>query len=98
MDTKRRSWAKAITWKVTGIFLLAIVSYLFTGSIKGMTLITGIYHLVMIVLYYLHERVWDKISWGKIKHPLADIPIKGKLTPDDQKIIEEKLKELGYIE
>jgi len=33
-----------------------------------------------------------------LKHPLSDLPVKGKPTPEDFEIIAEKLRELGYID
>ena len=98
MDTKIRSWVKSIVWRVIGIILLGILSYLVTRSWKEMTIITVLFHGIRVIMYYYHERLWEHISWGRLKHPLSDLPVKGKLTSDDLKIIAKKLKELGYIE
>jgi len=98
MDTRKRSLVKSIVWRVTGIILLGVISYLVTGNWKEMTKITVLFHSIRIILYYFHERFWEKISWGKLKHPLAELPVKEKPTPEDLKIIADKLKELGYME
>ena len=98
MDTRLRSWVKSIVWRIIGIILLGVISYLITKSWKEMTLITALFHGIRVIMYYFHERIWERISWGRIKHPLSDLPVKKKLTPLDLKIIAEKLKELGYIE
>ncbi|MBM3242561.1 DUF2061 domain-containing protein [Candidatus Poribacteria bacterium] len=98
MDTKKRSWAKSLTWRVIGIVLLGGIAYLITGNWKEMTTITILFHGIRMVLYYFHERFWERISWGRLKHPLSDLPVKEKLTPDDLKIVAEKLKELGYMD
>ena len=98
MDTKARSWVKSIVWRVIGIVLLGTIAYLITGDWKEMTIITALFHTVRVVLYYAHERVWEGIAWGRVKHPLAELPVEGKLAPHDLEIIERKLRDLGYIE
>jgi len=98
MDTRARSWVKSILWRLIGIVILGAVSYVITGNWKQMTLITVLFHSIRVVLYYFHERAWERISWGKLKHPLSDLPVKQKPTPEDLEIIAQKLRELGYID
>lgn len=98
MDTKLRSWVKSVVWRIIGILLLGLISYLVTGNWKEMTIITILFHTIRVILYYFHERIWEQIPWGRMKHPLAELPVKGKLTTADMKIVREKLKALGYID
>lgn len=98
MDTKARSWVKSIVWRVIGIVLLGLISYLITGDLKEMSIITVLFHGIRVILYYFHERWWERISWGRVKHPLANIPVCRSLDPEDLRVVEEKLKALGYIE
>ena len=98
MDTKARSWVKSIVWRVIGIVLLGLISYLITGDLKEMSIITALFHGIRVILYYFHERWWERISWGRVKHPLANIPVSRSLDPEDLRVVEEKLKALGYIE
>lgn len=98
MDTKKRSLTKSITWRVIGVILLGLISYMITGNWKEMTIITVLFHSIRVILYYYHERIWEGISWGRLKHPLAELPVKEKLTPEDLETIREKLKLLGYID
>lgn len=97
-QTRARAWAKSLVWRVIGIFVLGGVSWLVTHSWEKVTLITLIFHGTRFVLYYFHERVWDRIEWGKIRHPLSEFDVTEHLTPEDRRIIEAKLKELGYID
>ena len=97
MDTKIRSWVKSVVWRVIGIILLGAISYLITGNWKEMTIITVLFHSIRVILYYFHERLWERISWGKLKHPLSDLPVKEKLRSEDLEVIAEKLKDLGYL-
>jgi len=98
MDTKARSWVKSIVWRIIGVILLGIIAYAITGNWKEMTIITVLFHTIRVVLYYCHERIWERVSWGRLRHPLSDLPVKEKPTPEDFEIIAEKLKELGYMD
>ncbi len=98
MDTKARSWVKSVVWRVIGIVVLGGISYGITGDWKQMTLITLLFHSIRVVLYYCHERVWERIKWGRLKHPLSDLPVREKPTPEDLEIIARKLRELGYMD
>jgi len=89
---------KSLVWRLIGIFVLGAISYAITGDWKKMTLITMLFHSIRVVLYYYHERVWERISWGRSKHPLSELPVKEKPTPEDLEIIARKLKELGYMD
>jgi uncharacterized membrane protein len=89
---------KSITWRVIGIVLLGLISYLITEDWKEMAIITVIFHGIRVVLYYYHERVWERVSWGRVKHPLADLPVTSELTPDDLEAVKEQLRSLGYID
>lgn len=80
------------------ITVLAIVAYFVTGEWEQVTIITLLYHGIQIATYYLHERMWDHISWGQVKHPLASIPVTHQLTPEDMEIVVERLKQMGYVD
>jgi hypothetical protein len=54
--------------------------------------------IAKITFYYLHERMWHRISWGKKKHPLSSISIKKNLEPNDLEKVKKYLKNLGYID
>ena len=98
MDTKRRSWVKSITWRLFGILLLGAISYAITRDWTQMTVITILFHSIRLILYYFHERIWDSIDWGRIKHPLEGLPVTEELKPEDLEEVREKLRSLGYIE
>jgi len=60
-----RSLIKSITWRITGSLDTTIISFLLTGNIKIALSIGGIEIFTKIILYYLHERIWNKIKLGK---------------------------------
>ncbi len=62
-----RSFVKAVSWRLTGSLDTMIISLLVTGRIKWALSISGIELFTKIFLYYVHERAWNKISFGRIK-------------------------------
>lgn len=64
-DTHRRSIAKAIGYKVVSIALLALLSWFFTRDLIQMSLITITYEAIAIIGYYVYERIWGRIGWGR---------------------------------
>lgn len=60
-DSHRKSMLKSVIWRLLGIFVLAIITYVFTSSLIQTGLITFLHHGAFLIIYYLHERVWFKI-------------------------------------
>ena len=98
LETHTRAWIKSIVWRIFGIAILGGISWMITHSWREMSLITILFHSIRVVLYYVHERIWERIQWGRIKHPLSVLPVKKPLTPEDLKIVRSQLKELGYLD
>jgi len=65
MDTHSRSLAKAISWRITGSIDTMILSFLITGSVKFAAAIGLTEVMTKSLLYYLHERAWLKIPFGR---------------------------------
>ena len=64
-DSRKRSLAKSATWRIISIVVLVTVSYIVTGDVKKTTWITIFFQLILAVLYYAHERLWEKTLWGR---------------------------------
>lgn len=75
-DSRLRSIAKAISWRCVGTLDTFVVSLLVitaTGATEGDTAhavkisggIASVEVLTKIVLYYLHERVWQRVKLGQ---------------------------------
>jgi uncharacterized membrane protein len=64
-DTPVRSLAKAISWRVTGTIDTFLISWLITGQILIASGIAFTEIMTKICLFWAHERVWNRISWGK---------------------------------
>ncbi|MFQ5706558.1 MAG: DUF2061 domain-containing protein [bacterium] len=96
-ENRKRTILKAITYRGCGTLVTISIIYLFTGKLIA-SLGAGVVEVIAKMgFYYLHERAWAKIGWGKVKHPLADIPVKRELEPEDKAQVEQRLRELGYL-
>jgi uncharacterized membrane protein len=63
-EAHSRSLAKAVSWRLTGTIDTFVISFIITGRVSLAGSIAGTELLTKILLYYLHERVWSRISWG----------------------------------
>lgn len=62
-----RSVIKAISWRTVGTIDTMIVSFFITGNLVMAVSIGSVEVLTKMVLYYVHERAWDKTNFGRIK-------------------------------
>jgi uncharacterized membrane protein len=70
-----RSFVKGVSYRIIGTITTVVISYLMTGN-TGTALSIGLADvLVKIVIYYLHERAWNRIPLGKHQPPSADYQI-----------------------
>jgi len=61
-ENKKRSALKSLIWRIVSVFILATVTYSYTGNWITTGLVTVIHHTVFLLVYYLHERVWLKVK------------------------------------
>ena len=73
-DKHYRSIVKAVSWRATGTVDTIFISFLVTGKVKLALSIGFIELFTKIGLYYVHERVWEKLSFGRVKEPKKDKP------------------------
>jgi uncharacterized membrane protein len=62
--SRRRSLAKAVTYRIVVMCLDFTTIYILTGAIHvalGFMIISNIY---TSLAYILHERLWARIQWG----------------------------------
>lgn len=62
-----RSFVKALSWRATGTADTILISFLITGEAKMAFSIGFIELFTKIFLYYVHERIWNKLSFGRVK-------------------------------
>jgi uncharacterized membrane protein len=62
--TRKRSIAKALTYRVVVVCLDFLAIYLFTHKVEvavGFMIVSNLYTTVG---YFVHERVWARVAWG----------------------------------
>ncbi len=65
-EKHRRSVVKTVSYRITSIFFDSIIAYLFTHDVlfsAGLVLFVNGYSTLV---YYIHERVWTRINWGRV--------------------------------
>ena len=66
-DSHIRSLAKAVSWRVVGSTDTFVLSMIVTGNAKYAVSIASVEALTKIALYYVHERGWRKVRWGRLE-------------------------------
>ena len=64
-ETTARSIAKTVSWRVTGSGATFAISYAILGDFAVSGTIALIQLTFNTVLYFVHERVWNWITWGR---------------------------------
>lgn len=67
METHIRSITKAISWRIVATLTTMLLVFLFTGNlaVSGGVGLTEL--LSKMVIYYLHERAWNVINFGRVQ-------------------------------
>jgi len=66
-DAHLRSLIKAVSWRAVGSLDTFILSLLVTGNARHAASIAVVEVLTKIILYYLHERAWRRVPWGRLE-------------------------------
>lgn len=64
-----RSVVKTVSWRALGTLDTIVISYFITGNLAMAASIGSIEVVTKMVLYYFHERAWNKINLGRTKEP-----------------------------
>ena len=65
VDGHPRTISKSITWRTIITFNNFMIPFLTTGSWQTALAFLTVATFLNIVVYYLHERAWNMIIWGK---------------------------------
>lgn len=65
-ETNIRSVAKSITFRILATLTTMLLVYIFFGRLDLAAIIGGLEILIKLILYFFHERIWNRVSWGKI--------------------------------
>lgn len=65
IETTARSVAKTISWRITGSGATFAISYAILGDFTVSGTIALIQLTFNTLLYFVHERIWNFIQWGR---------------------------------
>ncbi len=60
-----RSLVKSISWRTIGTIDTILIAWLVIGQLNFAIAIGGVEFFTKMLLYFLHERAWNRIKFGK---------------------------------
>lgn len=98
IETKTRSIIKAISWRILATLTTMTLVYLFFHRLDLAAAVGVLEAFIKMVVYFLHERVWNRIKYGRKEIPsfvvwFTGLPLSGKTTIAN--LVYEKLKRDG---
>lgn len=73
MDSHTRSLAKALSYRVLGSICTGLIFLVLSGK-PGLSMgAGGLDFILKVGLYFLHERLWTRIGYGRSKSPEYEI-------------------------
>lgn len=64
-DKNARSLVKTVSWRLTGTGATFIISWIISNNFAIAGTIAIIQLVSNTILYYCHERIWNRIKWGR---------------------------------
>ncbi len=73
-ESHRRTIVKSLLWRFIGIFwtwggafvIISLLPDAQKNAVVIATLVTAWHHSTRMLMYYGYERIWMKVSWGKL--------------------------------
>lgn len=65
IEQRKRSVVKTISWRIWATLTTAALVFVFVGEFKIAAAIGGLEVVIKMILYFFHERWWNKIRYGK---------------------------------
>jgi uncharacterized membrane protein len=62
--TRKRSVVKSIVWRIICIVVSVVVTFFLSGKWDIAIAVGTVYNVITMILYYFHERIWNRIKWG----------------------------------
>ena len=73
METHFRSIVKAVSWRAGGTIVTFLVAWVLAGSLELAARIGVLDTVIKIGAFYVHERIWNRLHFGRIKPPEYEI-------------------------
>jgi uncharacterized membrane protein len=66
-EHSKRSIVKTLTYRFVIVISTLLITYSLTHEIQLTLGIVFAANLTNTILYFIHERIWNRIHWGKTK-------------------------------
>ena len=61
----KRSWLKAVSWRAVATTTTMALVYALTGQLELMVGVGLLDLILKLIFYFLHERAWNMIKFGR---------------------------------
>lgn len=65
-QSSKRKLAKALTWRLLGTIAMTVAGYILFNDVSTALYIGAADLTIKLGLFYVHETIWDRVSWGSI--------------------------------
>jgi len=69
VERHSRTLVKTLTWRVIAVVATVVGIYLYKGDLKSSIAVGVAINAVKMGLYYVHERIWNRVSFGRVLVP-----------------------------
>lgn len=66
MESAKRSLVKTLSYRALGATITVVLVLAVTHDFAMAGLLGGLDIVVKLIGYYVHERAWSRVAWGKI--------------------------------
>ncbi len=67
-ESHLRSLLKAFSWRIVATTTTGIIAWFITGDVMAAITIGSIEFVAKFFIYYMHERAWQRVPRGTIRH------------------------------
>ena len=65
-ESTKRSFVKTVSWRIAGSASTFVISFLISKDFSIAGTIAVVQITANTILYFIHERLWNRIKWGKL--------------------------------
>ena len=73
VESRSRSIVKAVSYRILGSITTGLIVFVITGKGDLSLGVGGLDMVAKIAVYFVHERIWDRIAFGREKPPEYEI-------------------------
>ena len=67
-ESRLRSLLKALSWRILATLTTGVIAFVITGEMSIAIMIGSVEFVLKFIIYYVHERVWQLVPRGTVRH------------------------------